>query len=506
MLTGRTLVFATVPAGRVVTWSTSPVGTFTLLATLLGLGFAIAVPQLGGADEPVHFLRAWQVSGGDWINERTGSVELCGGGTDRGPTVVGTFPADLLDDTREIYARGLLDASRTGLGPGGAADAWRTIDDPAPGGPACNLGISTGAVYSPIPYAGSAIGVGLARIVGLSTFAALLLARLGALIAYVLVVRRAVRRAGSAAWVVAVLGLAPVAVAQSAMITADSLTIALALLAVVLARHAADPETPLDRHLLIEIAIVAAALGLAKPPYVLLLVMFVPVVLRRRAAGGVALAAVLVPAAILFAAWSGYAQSIYVPLENPYDPTAVTNDGYAYHDVDPDAQLRFVRAHPLDFVAAMGRTVARDGVEIPRDAVAQLPWRPFASAGAVAVVLLVGAALVLVVAPDRRRRARSPGGVARSDAFVTWGVVVATTGAVFLLAYTGWNAVGAPRIDEFQGRYLFPVVGLAALASTHRSTDVGSVPSTRSATTGLAIATVSALAAFAALRIGLYWY
>lgn len=475
-----------------------------MLATLLGLAFAIAVPQLGGADEPVHFLRAWQVSGGDWINERTGSVELCGGATDPGPTVVGRFPADLLDDTREIYARGLLDASRTGLGPGGAADAWRTIDDPAPGGAACNLGISTGAVYSPIPYAGAAIGVGVARIVGLSTFATLLLGRLGGLIAYVFVVRRAIRRAGRAAWAVAVLGLAPVAVAQSALITADSLTIALALLAVVLALRAADPATPLDRGLLIEVGVVAAALGLAKPPYVLLLALFIPVVLRRRAAGGTALAAVLVPGAILFAAWSGYAQSIYVPLENPYDPTAVTNEGYAYRDVDPDAQLRFVRAHPLDFVAAVGRTVARDGIEIPRDAVAQLPWRPFASTGALIVVGLVGTALALVIAPGRRTRAGS-----RGDTLVAWGTGSATTGAVFLFAYTGWNAVGAPRIDEFQGRYLFPVVGLAALALARRDaeTPTDATPARpRARSTRVAIATVAGLAAFAAVRIGVYWY
>jgi uncharacterized membrane protein len=35
--------------------------------------------------------------------------------------------------------------------------------------------------------------------------------------------------------------------------------------------------------------------------------------------------------------------------------------------------------------------------------------------------------------------------------------------AVFYLAYAGWNAVGAPRIDEFQGRYLLPVVALITL-------------------------------------------
>ena len=37
--------------------------------------------------------------------------------------------------------------------------------------------------------------------------------------------------------------------------------------------------------------------------------------------------------------------------------------------------------------------------------------------------------------------------------------------ALFLLAYAGWNAVGAAGIDEFQGRYLSPLVASLVLAA-----------------------------------------
>ena len=44
---------------------------------------------------------------------------------------------------------------------------------------------------------------------------------------------------------------------------------------------------------------------------------------------------------------------------------------------------------------------------------------------------------------------------------------VGVSGAMFVslmfLAYVGWNAVTAPRIDAFQGRYLLPVAAVIAI-------------------------------------------
>jgi hypothetical protein len=43
-------------------------------------------------------------------------------------------------------------------------------------------------------------------------------------------------------------------------------------------------------------------------------------------------------------------------------------------------------------------------------------------------------------------------------------IAAATFLALTLLAYTGWNAVGSPRIEAFQGRYLLPLLPIVIVA------------------------------------------
>ena len=102
----------------------------------------------------------------------------------------------------------------------------------------------------------------------------------------------------------------------------------------------------------------------------------------------------------------------------------------------------------------IGRTVARYPGRLVHDAFAQSPtWRP-PGAMVACVVVLLAAALLCSHDP-------LPGG--RAMRLLGVGVAVAMFVSLMFLAYVGWNAVTAPRIDAFQGRYLLPVAAVIAI-------------------------------------------
>ena len=149
--------------------------------------------------------------------------------------------------------------------------------------------------------------------------------------------------------------------------------------------------------------------------------------------------------------WSAWAQDHYT------EPTrGITSpDSYAYRDVDADAQIDFVRSHPIDFLQAMGSSLGDHGFAYVRDALGQTggwntPWP---------LVLVIFGVVTTACWIDARRLA-----MARATCAIALAVAAVMCVALFVLAYVGWNAVRAPRVDEFQGRYLYPLIAVLALA------------------------------------------
>jgi len=95
-------------------------------------------------------------------------------------------------------------------------------------------------------------------------------------------------------------------------------TIALTLLAIALAMRLATADPRITaRRALFEVGALSVALGLAKPPFIVFLLLFVPAIVRHRhAILGKLLPIALLPGVLLFVWWSSYAQSAWVPPTN----------------------------------------------------------------------------------------------------------------------------------------------------------------------------------------------
>jgi hypothetical protein len=158
------------------------------------------------------------------------------------------------------------------------------------------------------------------------------------------------------------------------------------------------------------------------------------------------------------ASWGAYASSVYV---TPRLPASLAPFGAArfaaYTHVDPQRQERYMLHHPWSFVRAMGRTLSFYGPHLLRETVAQIPLFLLPVA-----IVIVGWVLIVARAAVPEPRAAPVLGW-RSRAVLV-GIAVVTFVSLMALAYIGWNAVGSPRVEAFQGRYFLPLLPLLLLA------------------------------------------
>ena len=242
---------------------------------MFGVAFALTLPPLAGADEGVHFLRAWHVSNGHTFAE---SGHRAG---DPAPDLGAHVPSGLYRGLGDLLIDGQL--SRTN-----ARKVWSHVWDPAPTGRPVFVDFAAAAVYPPVPYVPSAIGIRIGRLLGVSPFFLVLLARLADLAAFVALLALAIRRLPSRTWVLAILALTPVVVFQAATVSADVVTTALALLVIADALALmARPVDDVPRGLLVETVLATLALALCKQPYFLAAALLLLPAWRHRRSIGV---------------------------------------------------------------------------------------------------------------------------------------------------------------------------------------------------------------------------
>jgi uncharacterized membrane protein len=411
---------------------------------VFGVLFTATLPPLGGYDEGVHFLRAWHVSNGHAFAEegvRTGDTE---------PTLGASVPSGLRDQLVTLLRVGVLDHDN-------ARRTWSHLGDPAPAGHPTFVDFAAAAVYPPVPYVPSAIGIRVGRLFGGSAFVLVLLARLASLAAFIAIIALAIRRLPTRAWVLAILALTPVALFQAAAVSADAITTALALLVVADAiALMARPPDAVPRGLLIETIVAVLALAGSKQPYFLAAALLLLPAWRHRRAIGVAVIGALAVGSGVALAWAHWANDHYLPPD--FLPASLGGHAnYANHDVHPSKQIAYLRGHPFAFVRAVGRMVTDYGASIAHDLVAQTSfWRV---PNVVAVLIALGLVAILVVDAGPL-----PGGrLLRTVALSLAAAIVVVT---LLLAYVGWNTLRAPRLDGFQGRYLLLVLGIVCLVAS----------------------------------------
>ncbi|MGH7289556.1 MAG: DUF2142 domain-containing protein [Myxococcota bacterium] len=405
----------------------TPERSFLLLAGVFGVFFCFFTPPHDPADEAKHHARAWLIGEGrlDVIGTKPGHAASV-------PRSIVRLHARGHHYSEEQLRSGHIPAGTRRAPPHQKSEIEALHDRPL----AVNdrIEVRYAGAYNPVVYAPAVAALWLARQLDLSAVGGLLLARLFGLAAWCLGIFAALRIAPSQRWLLCGVALLPMSVFQAASISADPLSqVAIFVWFAVLLRGASLP------------VLLGAALGvgLAKPGYApLALASFwlpgEPASLGRRS--GVALAA-LAAATLPTLAWA------YV-LADAGQPALVPG-------ADSAGQLTHILRHPFDFLALVGRISVALLPSWLEGMVGNLGHLDVEIPGVFSALGL--AALVASAGIDR-------GGLGRGLRLGWLAVSAVCALAILMLAYMGWNPVGAPRIQGVQGRYFLLMLPFALVA------------------------------------------
>jgi uncharacterized membrane protein len=416
-----------------------PHRVFLWCGLLGGLVFIFLVPPFWVADEPSHFLRAYDVSRGHIWPE---VVHTSPGGAYTSGTVGADLPRSLLALEHELPA-----------GPGATsqpATILRSFRYPL--NPDDRIFVDfRGTAWSPfLPYVAPALAIALGRWCGAGPLLLLYLGRLANLLASSLLIALAIRRFPTGRWVQMLIALTPMAITLRASLSADAAAFTAACVFVGLVAEASSGSRPLRGGDLAVLICAGAALALTKLPYIPLLLLALSIPAERFSApsrrrfltsyGAIALAAVL----FSIVCWRRI-------------PVAMRPD------VDPAIQIHSLVAHPLSVLQVLAHDIAQSWLLYLMEALgALLGWLDIGVSPVIIHADLFLIVLMLMLdaeasgLPSRRQR---------------WLLLTSVTTVAFLVLvsqFVSWTEPGH-ELQGVQGRYFLPIAPATALLLQPRS-------------------------------------
>lgn len=407
---------------------------FALAAVVFGMAIALLTPPFQVADEPGHFLRAYQISEGQlrgvWRDGFGGGdmpISLLGIGAPFGNLWFHPHGKT----SRQI----ILQALHRRIKP----NHHQYLEFP-------------GALYCPIVYAPQATGIALARWAGTGALALMYAGRLAMVLAYAGIGYFSLRMTPILQRGFFLLLMMPMALSLGASLSADAMTISLAAAATATAlRAAVDPQwkiTPLRGAAL---AAWFTAVALCKFVYfpVLVVILLIPTARfvspgRRWAWIGAIL--LIAGGAALF--WAHTTPGIH--------GRVVRRD-----DVAPMAQLHFIANHPLHFLDVLWLTTLADAGFMTLSFVGWLGWLDTHLASHVLEAYAI--ALLVMCIPEAEQPARWK--LSWPQIAMLLLAAALSTAMLATLQYLFWTPVHGLLVDGMQGRYLIPLAPLVLVAA-----------------------------------------
>jgi uncharacterized membrane protein len=393
---------------------------------------AIELPPFQNPDEENHFLRAAQIADGGLVGARftvaqaDGSVLTTAGGE-----------ADPAVPSAQAPFNPLVSH------PGNRAARSMWSPQIVWSGARVKFAFPNTAIYPPVFYLPSALGIGIGRAAGLTVVRTLMVSRLLTGVAAVFVGAVAIGSSeAGAVWLFAILTL-PMSLSLIASSSQDALLLACSAMAAALLMRGMRVSQP--RSIIICWVVALILVAIARPPYVGLAVLPFAVTTIPRRQRILAAAAIFVGVV----AWSGLAVA-----------TSITNTAKYYSiGADPAAQMALLLQHPL-MVAQVARATLVLYWRVYLEAfIGRLGWLDTAlpaSYRAIAVVVLGIAALATTLGREQQ--------ICTGSRLVIASGVLLSAIAIFAIQYLTWTVPGDLIVSGVQGRYFLPLAMVAGTA------------------------------------------
>ncbi len=419
---------------------------FLMVAFVFGLVFSLKTPLLWGADETTHFARAYQISQGGITSEKLaypwGGYSFGGQipssahdlilyvnediGTDNEITKYGTKRIDNLAGYSRLANESIQGETETYYFPNMAA-------------------------YSPVAYITTAPALFIAKLLSFSVGNAVLLARIGNLFLYILLVYLALRslKGMNASWLIFAVALIPAALFNASMISADGVANAFAILFSALVIKGWLYKKKLNKAETIVLALTAIGLPLVKLPYIFLTLALLAIPAKNIAfkKGNYIKAGVVGAALLVFSAWA------YVTPEVANSIKMIgTGDRWQYISVDN--QKDFILSHPFSFVETFFRTLILRDNNLVDGFFGQFSFI-FITVPAAAIITSLFSIFISMQLIEKKLDQNI-----KRYLYVA-ALLLISVGGVFGTLYLTFTNVGWPTIEGVQGRYFLPFAPLA---------------------------------------------
>ncbi len=395
---------------------------FLPVCLLCGLLFMLAVPIFRGADEELHFYRAYEVSQGHMSSE----LRDLQGGRELPASLRAISPEDTLRFSYSDLAE------RFGI----ALDRDKTAFIP----------FTTTALYAPVQYIPQAVGIALGNAFGAPPMISAYLGRVCNFLAWGLLCFLAIRFLGGMP-LAFLIPLLPMSLHTATTLSPDAVTNALAMLftACILRLSYIDADKPLPKKSLVFLFLMAWFIALCKIVYLPLCALFFMIPASRFGSkrSCAAYRTVLIVSCIaLNLGWLGYSVRFLQEVK----------DG-----VNAAGQLMYIVNHPLRYVMILLRTISQYANTQLHSMVGanlclfDVPVHLWISNIYLIFLLYLASHHTL---PD----------IKKSGRYLAALVAMCVCILIYTSLYIQWNAVGAALIEGVQGRYFLPLLMLLPFA------------------------------------------
>ncbi len=387
-------------------------------------------PPFQGADEMSHYVRAYQISQGNLIVD-TNAEGVVGGEL---PTSIDEIASITGRPSIQFHPELKYDLRQTKR-----ALAVRDVE-----GQNKFYDFANTAAYSPVPYAPSAVGIGVARTLHLPPLVTLYAGRLGNLLAWVGLIALAIRLIPARKWAVVAVGLLPMGLFQASMLNGDVVTFGSLAVFLALILYYRERKTVVSIKEILFLMATAAAMVLSKNVMFVLLPLVLLLHKQNFVSARIAwiskMSLIFVPL-FVYACWFLVVQSIDV--QSTY-----------VHGQDPAAQLSLILRNPLEFVAVMWNTYFFTwGDYITKSFIGVFGWADTPLSEGIIVIGYISLFIILAGSYESNYKEQ----ISKKGK-----QLVALLAAVYFLAasaalYVYYSPVGFGIIYGLQGRYYLPI-------------------------------------------------
>ncbi len=405
-----------------------PHRAFLAIALVLGTALVLLIPPFQSADEPYHFLRAYQITEGGFVSRQRDFRGIAGG----------FLPISLY----ELW----LPFSKIGFHPDVKVSV-RQIEDAMriPLHPRDRIFITfpNTAHYCPTCYVPQCLGIALGRIIRLPPLAMLYLGREANLLFWILLGFFALRCAPAIARPLFLLLLMPMSLYVASTLSADPSTNAEAILfTALICKYFNGGPNSIDGKAFMLLLALSIPLCVSKLVYVPLLGLLLLIPAGNFGGTGkymIKLATLTAICALLFVLWVRASSNLDTR-------NALSNN------VSARAQFQLLEQHPAHFAPLLLETFRRRGWSFLQSYVGVIGWLDMYLPAAV----VVGYVLLLLLACwscEDHPPLPSP---LRCTVIILPAMIISFL-VIALLDYLYWSPVGFPYIDGIHGRYLIPL-------------------------------------------------